>query len=154
MAKKIAFLGIDLGTTGLRSILADENGNILSENSTGVEEYFIRSTDERNSEQDPTKWGPALFKTINPILSDTGGYELIAITVDSTSGTILPIDDNFKPLCNAFLHNDIRAQDEAVFIGKNTELVVKPSFALSKILWIKNWKPEIFNKAEPFILVL
>ena len=82
MAKKIAFLGIDLGTTGLRSILADENGNILSENSTGVEECFIRSTDERNSEQDPTKWGPALFKTINPILSETGGYELIAITVD------------------------------------------------------------------------
>lgn len=151
MAKKAAFLGIDLGTTGLRSILADENGNIILTHSTGVERSFVNSSDERYSEQSPAEWEPALYDVLKKMLSGIGEYELKAITVDSTSGTILPIDKSCKPLYNALLHNDIRAHDEAEYICNNTDLVVKPSFALSKILWIKNKKPDLFDKTFKFI---
>ena len=78
-------------------------------------------------------------------------YELRAITVDSTSGTIIPVDGSGEPLYNALLHNDIRAQEEAQFITEETGISVKPSFALPKILWIKNNLPDLFESTHRFI---
>ncbi len=151
MVKKVVFLGIDLGTTGIRSILVDEMGKILSVFSTGVEKSFVHSDDERHSEQNPLEWEHPLLNVLGQVLSSVGDYELKAITVDSTSGTILPIDRDCKPINNALLHNDIRAQEEARFICDNTELVVKPSFAISKVLWFKNSALDLFEKTYKFI---
>jgi xylulokinase len=151
MPKKDAFLGIDLGTTGLRSILADERGNILLEGSSGIEECYISSPDESVSEQKAEVWKDALLKVLQKMLSGIGNYHLQAICVDSTSGTILPIDRAGKPLSHAMLHNDIRATREAQYINKNTGITVKPSFALSKILWVKNNNPALFEKTYKFL---
>ncbi len=151
MTKRIAFLGIDLGTTGLRSILTDEKGSVLSVKSTGVEDSFVQSQNEKISEQDPKFWEPALFNVLKQILPEAKKYSLKAVSVDSTSGTIIPVDRDRKPMCNAFLHNDIRAQDESELICRETNLSVKPSFALSKILWIKNHRPELFDKTYKFL---
>jgi len=151
MKKTIAFMGIDLGTTGIRVMLTDEKGNILSVRSTGVEKSFVRSRDERFSEQNPRKWEPALFEVLYPMLSSLDQWELRAVTVDSTSGTILPIDREGKPLHNALLHNDIRAHAEADFISCHTNLIMQPSFALAKILWMKRSEPQLFERTYKFI---
>ncbi len=151
MPKKTAFLGIDLGTTGIRALMSDESGNVLEAQSAGVEKSFVKSRDPVCSEQDPHFWESPLFQVLGKILSSNEQYYIKAITCDSTSGTIIPIDSTYKPLYNAILHNDARAQNEASFICKNTKLAVKPSFALSKILWIKNNRRELYDKTYKFI---
>ncbi|KPJ86273.1 MAG: hypothetical protein AMS17_13150, partial [Spirochaetes bacterium DG_61] len=145
MRRKIAFLGIDLGTTGIRAILADEKGSIIASRSIGVEASFIESESEKQSEQNPKEWEPALFNVLKPILASLDQHQLEAITVDSTSGTILPVDRDGNPLHNALLHNDIRAHDEADFISSHTNLIMQPTFALSKILWMKRHNSRLFD---------
>ena len=148
---KAAFAGIDLGTTGIRVILADEKGGIIAVHTENILDSTVESNDERVSEQDPRCWQRTLMEFLPKALSIDGEYELRGVTVDSTSGTIIPVDADDEPLYHALLHNDVRAQDESRFICENTELNVKPSFALSKILWIKNNLPELFEKTHTFI---
>jgi xylulokinase len=151
MGKKIAFLGIDMGTTGIRTILSDARGKILSVYTENVLSSTVTSSDDKVSEQDPKFWKSALLCILKKALASIGTYELGAISVDSTSGTIIPIDKGGRPLYRALMHNDVRAQGESRFIHENTGMNVKPSFALSKILWIKNNRPQLFEKTVTFI---
>jgi len=151
MRTEKVFLGIDLGTTGIRAILTDEKGCILSSQSTSVEKSFVQSKNEKHSEQNPKEWEPALFRVVDRIFTSLERAELQAITVDSTSGTIIPVDREGNPLHNALMHNDIRAHEEANFISSSTDLIMQPSFALAKILWLKRQKPHLFERTYKFI---
>ena len=151
MTKKSSFLGIDLGTTGVRAILCDEKGRVIGSAAAGIEKSFVESADPHISEQDPREWEPVLIEVLKAVLSNNSSYELQAVCCDSTSGTIIPVDGSFRPLYNAILHNDTRAADESSFINGTTPLLVKPSFALSKILWIKKNREDIWQKTRRFI---
>ena len=148
---KAAFAGIDLGTTGVRVILSDEQGAILAVHTENILDSTVDSDDEKVSEQDPRFWRSVLMEFLPRALKTPKGHELRGVSVDSTSGTIIPVDASGEPLCNALLHNDVRAQEESRYICEHTELNVKPSFALSKILWIKNNDPDLFEKTHSFI---
>ncbi|MFW6138619.1 MAG: FGGY-family carbohydrate kinase [Spirochaetota bacterium] len=151
MGKKPVFLGIDLGTTGMRAIVADQKGEVVRSETEEVHKSFVESKDEKISEQDPREWEPALFAVLRSILGCCRSCHLMGICVDSTSGTILAVGPDHRPLHHALLHNDIRAQQESSYIKEHTGINVKPSFALSKILWIKNNMPELFEKTHKFI---
>ena len=148
---RAAFAGIDLGTTGIRVILADEKGSVLSVHTEKILDSTVPSDDEKISEQDPHFWRSVLMTFLHRALKTEGDYELRAVTVDSTSGTIIPVDRKGQPLYNALLHNDVRAQEESRYITEKTGISVKPSFALSKILWIRNNLPDLFEKTHTFI---
>ena len=151
MIEKTCFLGIDMGTTGIRCILSDSKGNIILSSREDIIGSFIDKKDNNISEQDPKVWERSLFKALDNVLSHVKEYNLMAITVDSTSGTILPINNNYKPIYNALMHNDMRAYRESEFINKNLNFSTKPSFALPKILWFKNNKPDIFEHTYKFL---
>ena len=151
MVTELCFLGIDMGTTGIRCILSDDKGNIIYSSSKDIRDSFAINEDGRIAEQHIDIWEKALFAALDDILRKLKGYRLAAVTVDSTSGTILPIDKSFKPLHNAIMHNDMRAYRESELINNKMKLATKPSFALPKILWLKNHKPEIFNKTYKFV---
>ncbi len=150
---KECFLGIDMGTTGLRGMLVDCKGNVITSYSVSIEDSIIESSDGTLSEENPAIWERALNDVLSKIFNTYNRKEwsIVALTVDSTSGTILPIDKNYKPLSNAFMHNDMRAKKEAEFINKYSKIQAKPSFAISKILWIKNNWPDIFEKTYKFL---
>ena len=151
MKRKAAFAGIDLGTTGIRIIVADEHGLVLSVHTENILDSTVQSEDPRASEQDPRFWREALLSLLPRGLRLEEEFELRAICVDSTSGTIIPVDFRGEPLYRAILHNDVRAEEESRRINDATGINVKPSFALSKILWIKNNLPELFEKTCMFI---
>ena len=156
MSRRKAFLGIDLGTTGMRAILADETGKVLAVRSSGVESSFVDSSDEKHSEQNPREWDAPLFGVLRGILADMrkgdlSGCDLESVCVDSTSGTVVPIGRDRRPICNALLHNDVRAHEESKRIIAGTGIDSKPSFALSKVLWIKNHRPDLYEKTFKFL---
>ncbi len=144
-------MGIDLGTTGVRVIVSDDRGHVISTGTVGIEKSVVRLEDPMRSEQDPRFWKKPLFDALKQALKGGSDYELRAVTVDSTSGTIIPVDRRCAVLGNALLHNDVRAGEESSFICENTDLSVKPSFALSKILWIKNNDPGLFERTYKFL---
>ena len=58
---KKAFLGIDLGTTGTKSMLFDEKGNVLGRGYVG---YGLISPFDRAFEQNPEDWVNAVYDSI------------------------------------------------------------------------------------------
>ncbi len=144
-------MGIDLGTTGIRVIVSDDRGQVFSTGTAGIEKSVVRLDDPMRSEQDPRFWKKPLFDALKQAMRGGSDYELRAVAVDSTSGTIIPVDRKCSPLGNAILHNDVRAGEESSFICEHTDLSVKPSFAISKILWIKNNDPGLFERTYKFL---
>jgi sugar (pentulose or hexulose) kinase len=132
----MAFLGIDLGTGGVRCLLVEDDGSIRAETSRGLKNLNV-ATVGRGSEQDPREWIEVLEAALDELFADPAHRQVQAIAVDSTSGTVLPVAEDGTPLGMAFLYNDMRAQEEAeqcaaVFGGS-----CSPTFSLPKILWMR-----------------
>ena len=134
--QKMAFLGIDLGTGGIRCLLVDESGGILADLSRPLHKINL-STVAGHSEQDANDWIAILDDVLGELFSTPLHRQIKAIAVDSTSGTVLPVSSAGKALGYALLHNDVRAHEQAescasVFAGS-----CSPTFSLPKILWMQ-----------------
>ncbi len=132
----MSFLGLDLGTGGIRCIIVNEEGVLLSE--------VIRSLPRQNlsnrlgeSEQDPNDWIKILESALDELFSEPKNRHILAAGVDSTSGTILPVDHEGKNLGPALMHNDMRSVKEASLCKDIFDGDCSPTFSLPKILWMR-----------------
>ncbi len=83
---------------------------------------------------------------------------IVAISIDSTSGTIVPIDASGNPLYPALMYNDSRGEEvikEVRGAGKELEeklgYSIKNNFGLTKIVWLKEHSPKVFDQTYKFI---
>ncbi len=133
----MGFLGIDLGTGGVRCLLVEEDGGIRAETSHELRNRNL-ARDAHRSEQDPREWIFSLERSLEELFSTPANRDIHAIAVDSTSGTVLPVCGDGQPAGMALLYDDMRAAEEAtncdeVFAGR-----CSPTFSLPKILWMQN----------------
>lgn len=153
-------LGIDLGTQGVRSMIATLKGEVVAEEKESIE---FSLQEGRRFEQDPREWWEKTKRCLLKVLLtfDSSGYKrasIRALSVTSTSGTVVPVDNEGNPLTNALMYNDSRAQDEAHVVNEVARDFTErlgyrfdPSFALCKVLWIKRNLLEIFERASLFL---
>lgn len=158
------FLGLDLGTGGIRIIICDQKGEVVVRSETPFPpEVSPQNLPPGWSEQEPDLWTKCSLECLRKALSKLeesrrSPKEIKAICVDSTSGTIIPVNGEGKPLSPAIMYNDIRSGEEAKELNKAGRTITekvgykfKPTFALAKILWIKkNWE-EVYQKTQRFI---
>ena len=131
------FLGIDLGTGGVRCLLVDPDGTILSESSQELENRNL-GREAGRSEQDPREWVLALEGAMDHLFSDPANRDVHAVAVDSTSGTVLPVSRDGNPLGMALLYDDMRASEEADRCGEVFGGRCSPTFSLPKIRWMQS----------------
>lgn len=157
------FMGIDVGTTGVRSLICDEEGKIVAQSEVSLKDAVCPDLPPGYSEQIPEKWWIAVKESILRVTDKINkkGYsprDILALACDSTSGTIIPVDKKGRPLYNALMYNDTRAIKQASIINKVARDFVdkighkfKPSDALCKILWIKQHLPSLYKNTYKFI---
>lgn len=151
------FMGIDVGTQGARCVVADMLGNINAACSIPFETLNIASH-EGWYEQSPEAWAKAVKTAIRNCTDQLPFPEAItAISIDGTSGTIVPLNENMQPLTNGIMYNDPRASVQAKRIHAELEDLEKKlgykfsaSFSLPRILWIHDELPEIYAKTKLF----
>lgn len=131
----MAFLGIDLGTGGIRCLLVEDTGKIIADLSRPLKGINLSSV-PGHSEQDPREWISLLDDVLSELFSRSVCRNVKAIAVDSTSGTILPVSKDGDPLGVALLHNDIRAEEEALRCEPVFGSPCSPTFSLPKALWM------------------
>jgi len=122
----MVFIGIDVGTQGVRGIAADENGRILSGAHREYKHVNLApevKVSEGWREQDPRDWWDAICAVLLDMSSEIDIEKAATICVDGTSGTIAAIDAQGAPSCNALMYNDARGNG-----GKG----------LPKIQWLKD----------------
>ncbi len=151
------FLGLDLGTSGLRASLMTADGVIVASTEAA---YTVAHPHAGWSEQNPQDWIDACNAAIAK-LRRSHGTELSTLQAIGLSGqmhgaTLLGADD--KPLRPCLLWNDTRAHAEATALDKQPTVrslsgnIVFPGFTAPKLAWVKAHEPKIFDKIAKVLL--
>jgi len=155
-------IGLDIGTQGVRAIAVDMKGTTLASNSAKFEKLDV-SSEVNFKEQEPEDWWSASKAVLSYIVKDLAAKninanQIKAISIDGTSGTILPIDEENNPLYNGIMYNDARSGKEVDemkgFVSdfeRKLGYKFNASYALPKILWLRNNKPNIVKKVKLYI---
>ena len=155
------FMGIDVGTQGVRCVVADEKGAVAAAKSVAFAQLNI-AEEEGLYEQSPADWRAATetaVRTCTAQLKDIGLDPALihSISIDGTSGTIVPLDKAFQPLTNGLMYNDPRAKAEAgcvhsAMADHEAKLGLKfgASFSLPRILWFLRQRPDIYERTRVF----
>ena len=133
----MGYLGIDLGTGGVRCLLVEDDGAIRSESSQKLGNRNL-AREVGRSEQDPEEWVLALEDAMDHLFSDPAHRDVHAVAVDSTSGTVLPVSPDGNPLGRALMYDDMRATEEADRCGEVFGGRCSPTFSLPKIRWMQS----------------
>ena len=152
-------LGIDIGTTGTKTLMFSSEGKLLGHAYRG---YVTGTPQVGYSEQDPEDWWQAVVETVREVTAGVGG-EVAAISLSLQGGTVVPVDQNFRPLRPAMVWSDIRCarqkEEYREAFGSGKSLYEKTGWALIDGLpllqarWLREEAPEIFEKTHMFLTV-
>ena len=151
------YIGIDLGTSGVKIVLVTKTGKILR---TVSKSYELIIPQPSWSEQDPNVW---YSQTIEGLKELVVGYEddIKGISFSGQMHGLVILDENDKVLRNAILWNDQRTIKEVEYlntvVGINTLLIYTGNIALTgltapKLLWVKNNELDTFNAISKVML--
>lgn len=151
------FIGIDIGTQGARAVLINSIGEVL-----GSGEQAFPLSNQSREEQSPEQWWQDCLLCLQQVMVQVKGRinktDIIAISVTSTSGTIIPIDRNNQPLHNAIMYSDPRSAEEAGYCKKvalaensNGYTAFNASSGLPKMLWFIKRYPNKVEQLGKFI---
>ena len=155
------FLGVDIGTSGTKTLLIDADGSILAE---ATESYGSSHPKPLWSEQDPECWWNATVKTIKSVVKKTKvkPADVKAIGLSGQMHGSVFLDKNDKVIRPALLWNDQRTSDECTEIEKLAggrkrliKMVANPAmtgFTAPKILWLRNKEPRNFARTKKILL--
>lgn len=155
------FLGIDIGTSGTKTILIDEKGDIRSEANATYPSYHPKPL---WSEQDPEDWWQATVKTVRAVVkkAKVKGADVKAIGLSGQMHGSVFLDKNDKVIRKALLWNDQRTAAECDEIQSRAggrrqliKMVANPAltgFTAPKILWLRNNEPKNFDRTVKILL--
>ena len=152
------FLGIDLGTSGLKALLVDPDQRPIA---TVTIPLTVQRPAEGHSEQDPESWLQACLDAID-VLHRDHPKQLAAVQAIGLAGQMhgaILLDAEDKPLRPAILWNDTRAEAECVALEAAFPAlrqvagnIAMPGFTAPKLLWIRTHEPEIFARLKTVLL--
>lgn len=154
------FLGIDLGTQGVRCLVSTPQGEIVAEGKEKISHIYREG---ERFEQEPEEWWEVTLRALQGTLRDLrkkgkDPNSIQALSCDSTSGTVLALNREGRTLSRAIMYNDGRAKEEAEIINREATSFTErsgyqfgASFALAKVLWWKRNNPELFDRAHFFL---
>ena len=154
-------LGIDIGTSGTKTIAIDESGAILGSASA---EYPCDHPYPGWSEQDPDSWWRATASTVQQLLAQ-GHFQAADVSAIGLSGQMhgsVFLDAEGKVVRPALLWNDQRTVTEAAEIEEKAggreglvRLVANRAlvgFTAPKVLWLRNHEPANFDRVRQILL--
>ncbi|MBU8907690.1 xylulokinase [Desertibacillus haloalkaliphilus] len=152
-------LGVDLGTSAVKVLLVNRNGEVCDEVSKS---YPLIQEQAGYSEQDPEQWVEKTIEAIKQItekIDDATSIKGMSFSGQMHGLVLLDKDRNL--LRHSILWNDTRTTtecreiEERVGKEKLHSLTKNPTlegFTLPKILWVKKHEPETYEKADIFML--
>ena len=153
------FLVLDIGTSDIKCGCIDSKNNIIAR-------YHKKFPMEKTGSSVEIDFD-LFFRTTGDLIKECLSDEAVkrasvkALLITSQAQTFAPVDADFIPLEKGIVWLDERAEEQAAYLAKrlpdfaSTAGFLRPIPALyvSKLLWLKQQKPEIFNKAGAFPLI-
>lgn len=144
------YLGIDLGTSGVKALLIDQDQRVVGSGHAPVE---LSRPHPGWSEQDPAHWIAATDAAIRSLKAqhprETAAIKGIGLSGHMHGATLLGADDAVLRPC--IMWNDTRSHAEAAALDADprfraiTGNIVFPGFTAPKVVWVENNEPEVFR---------
>ncbi|RJT42537.1 xylulokinase [Mesorhizobium waimense] len=151
------YLGLDLGTSGVKALLIDAGQTVVG---SGHGSLDVSRPHPGWSEQDPTHWIQACETAIAELKAShprqLASVKGIGLSGQMHGATLLDAAD--KVLRPCILWNDTRSHTEAAALDadprfrKLTGNIVFPGFTAPKLAWVKNNQPGVFAKVAKVLL--
>ncbi|MCQ1850627.1 xylulokinase [Neorhizobium galegae] len=151
------YLGLDLGTSGVKAMLIDGDQRIIGSASGSLD---VSRPHSGWSEQDPAHWIRATEEAVAGLKAKFP-KELAAVKGIGLSGQMhgaTLLDSNDKVLRPCILWNDTRSHQEAAALDANpifrklTGNIAFPGFTAPKLVWVAKNEPDIFAKVAKVLL--
>ncbi len=155
------YLGIDVGTSGTKTLLIDDSGTVLAEANA---EYPLHQPRPGWTEQDPEDWWNATIKTVRSVIRQAKlkATDVRAIGLSGQMHGSVFLDKNDKVIRKALLWNDQRTAPQCEEItsaagGRKAliKMVANPAltgFQAPKILWLRSQEKRNFDRLAKVLL--
>lgn len=150
------YIGIDLGTSGVKAILLNEQGDVVASH---TEKLTVSRPHPLWSEQDPEQWWSATDRAVKALGQQHSLREVKALGIAGQMHGATLLDEQQKVLRPAILWNDGRCGEECVMLENQvpqsraiTGNLMMPGFTAPKLLWVQRHEPEIFNQIDKVLL--
>ncbi|WP_071673840.1 xylulokinase [Nioella nitratireducens] len=151
------YLGLDLGTSGLRAVLVDADGALVASSECA---WPVSHPAPGWSEQDPADWIAGCQSAIAKLKQDAphalATLRGIGLSGQMHGATLLDASDEVLRPC--ILWNDTRSHAEAAALDATPGVrdlsgnIVFPGFTAPKLLWVETHEPEVFGKTAKVLL--
>ncbi|MGB0799196.1 MAG: xylulokinase, partial [Planktomarina sp.] len=148
------YLGLDLGTSGLKAIVIDDAQNVVASASAPL---TVQRPKTGWAEQDPRSWIEACKDVFAALPADVKSrVQSIGLSGQMHGATMLDADD--CPLGPCILWNDTRSAKQATAMDSDpiwrqvTGNIVFPGFTAPKLVWLRDNDPNTFAKLRKVLL--
>jgi len=153
-------IGVDIGTSGTKTVLFDEAGRTVAD---ALYEYPLYQPKAGWAEQDPIDWWVATYESISDVIAKSGVNpdDIKGVGLSGQMHGLVMLDAAGNVLRRSIIWCDQRTSEECAeiteLVGKEKliEITANPAltgFTASKIMWVKKHEPEIFEKCRKILL--
>ena len=153
-------LGVDVGTTGTKTILFREDGIIVGR---AYRAYPTTTPKVGFSEQNPLDWWNAVCETVKEVCADRQiRREIVAIALSTQGGTTVPLDAEGNAVRPAIVWSDKRCQEELLELRQESVDVdvyqlcgwkASAAMPMLQCRWLRKHEPENFRKIHMLLSV-
>lgn len=153
-------LGIDIGTSGTKTVLFSENGVPVS---SATYEYPLYTPQNGYAEQDPLDWWNAVVSGIRQVIGESkvSAAEIRGIGLSGQMHGLVMLDGDNKVIRRSIIWCDQRTAKEVGEITEKVgadrliEITANPAvtgFTAAKIMWVKNNEPQNYERCRHILL--
>lgn len=153
-------LGVDLGTSGTKTVLFDKQGRAIA---SASREYPLDQPRNGWAEQDPECWWQAARETIRQVIGESGvaPAQIRGLGISGQMHGLVLLNENGQVLRKAILWCDGRTQQECDeitrIVGRERliRITANPAltgFTAGKVLWVRRHEPEIWKQVRHILL--
>ena len=153
-------LGIDIGTSGTKTVLFDKDANTISSKTC---EYPLYQEKNGWAEQEPADWWNAAAEGIKHVIRESAidPREIKGIGLSGQMHGLVMLDSKGEPLRRSIIWCDQRTGKEVEDMNrlltpeKLIEITANPAltgFTAAKILWVKKNEPDVYRQCAHILL--
>lgn len=150
------YIGIDLGTSGVKAILLNEQGEVVASH---TEKLTVSRPHPLWSEQDPEQWWLATDTAMKALGAQHSLRDVKALGIAGQMHGATLLDKSLQVLRPAILWNDGRCAEECQLLEDKvsasrqiTGNLMMPGFTAPKLLWVQRHEAAVFSQVDKVLL--
>lgn len=149
----MAYIGIDVGTTGSKATVIERDGKIAA---SVYYEYDLRFPALGYVEMRPDDVWNAVSRALKEVIAQYGG-PIEAIATASFGEAVVLMGENGRPVCDSIFYTDIRGSEsldelkskiDPQGLQMRTGMPINSMYTLPKLIWLQKNRPEVLEKTR------